>query len=331
MGLRLRYIVHAAIACGLVACSQGKGDTSAAVASGPVVAPGPSAPASEGSAAPAAVQLPGKAGSTIDRAATSAVGVAVDGEVLKNDQNDFYRFDVTSKLRDLAVVRLQNQSNTLRPYLKFYDADRKQLVENYDNTAGASIERTMTLEPGETFYVQVLAYNSTGKYTLSVVPKKAYDANEPNDDALSATPAKIDVASEGSILDEKDTDWFRISGARSPSVRVKLDNLSSTLRPYVKVYSATKSQILEKYDSTAGADLDFTVDIEAGQGFLSCSAALQQHWQVQAHRNGAAVDRRKVDRNGFTSAGEWPTSKAVANSSPLSLRGKGRGASSGEL
>jgi hypothetical protein len=263
----VRGIVCLAIVCGLAACSHDRGDASPQASAASARTTAASAGASVSPVSSAAPVAPGKPGGTIDASATAAIGAAIDGEMLKNDQNDFYRFDVSSKLRDLAVVRLQNQSNTLRPYIKFYDADRKQLVENYDNTPGASIDRTVTLEPGETFYVQVLAYNSTGKYTLSVTPKKAFDANEPNDDALSATSAKIDMAYEGSILDDKDADWFRIGGARSKTVRVKLDNLSSTLRPYVKVYSASKSLTLEKYDGTAGADLDFTVDIEPGKDF----------------------------------------------------------------
>lgn len=266
----LRNIVCAAIACAVVGCTQEKSDVPAPVtpaASAKPAASSPPASVAKDAAIAAPAAAPGKSGGTIDKATTSAIGSAIDGEILKNDQNDFYRFEVASKLRDLAIVRLQNQSNTLRPYIRFYDGDRKQLVESYDGTPGASVERTLSLEPGETFYVQVLAYNSVGKYTLSVTPQKAFDSHEPNDDALSATPGKIGAAIEGSMMDDKDSDWFRISGAASKTVHVTLDNLSSTLRPYVKVYSSTKSQMLEKYDGTAGANLDFTVNIEPGKDF----------------------------------------------------------------
>ena len=35
----------------------------------------------------------------------------------------------------------------------------------------------------------------------------------------------------------------------------------------MKIYSATKSQTDEKYDGTAGANLDFTIDVEPGKDF----------------------------------------------------------------
>jgi hypothetical protein len=255
-----RHLACVAILGGLAACSK----PDQGVASSPGVPDPTKAPA------PAAAAAPGvfaKAGVTIDQAPSLAADATTSGEIASTAQNDFYRFEVAAKVRDVAVVRLQNRSTSLRPYMKFYDANRSQLVENFDGTPGASVERRMTIEPGSTFYVQVLAYNSTGKYSLSVLPQHAYDAHEPNDDALSATPGKMAIANEGSILDDKDPDWFRISGAETKTVHVTLDNLSSTLRPYVKVFSATKSQVTEKYDSTPGANLDFTVDIEPGKDF----------------------------------------------------------------
>jgi len=68
-------------------------------------------------------------------------------------------------------------------------------------------------------------------------------------------------------MDDKDADWFHVTGATGGKVRIMLENLSPTLKPDVKIYSATKSQILEKYDGTAGAGLDFTVDVEPGKNF----------------------------------------------------------------
>jgi hypothetical protein len=195
------------------------------------------------------------------------VGASIAGEILKADENDFYRFDNPLKQRDLAIVRLQNKSATLRPYFKLFNADRSAMSESYDGTPGASVERQLMLEPGKTLYVQVLAYSSTGKYTLSVTPQKAFDSHEPNDDALSASPIAIGTAIDGSIMDDGDSDWFRITGATQKTIHVTLDNQSNTLKPYVKVYSANKSQMTEKYDGTPGANLDFTIDIEPGKDF----------------------------------------------------------------
>lgn len=46
------------------------------------------------------------------------------------------------------------------------------------------------------------------------------------------------------------------------------ENLSTTLRPNVKVYDGNKSLAVEKYDSTPGANLSFAVDIKAPRDFF---------------------------------------------------------------
>lgn len=276
----MRHLACVVIAGGLVACSQGKNDTNAPAAAvpsataKPAVAT-PSAPVATAAvksatapAAPTTGPSPGPSNGTIEQSSAGTIGTSIDGEILKPEQKDFYHFDVTSKIRDLAVVRLENKSSTLKPDFKIYDPNRVQLSDTYDGTAGASVEKTITIEPGKSFYVSVVpAYSSVGKYTLSITPQKAYDSYEPNNDVLSATPIAIGSPIAGTIMDDKDIRWFRITGAKKKTIHVVFDNQSTTLKPEVKIFSATKSQTLDKYDSTAGANLDFTVDVEPGKDF----------------------------------------------------------------
>ncbi|HTD28290.1 MAG TPA: hypothetical protein VK660_02770 [Xanthomonadaceae bacterium] len=275
----LRYLACAVIAGGLVACSAGKNEANAPAAAAPSATAKPAAgtkaaPSATPSAAPAAAASPATSASaspgssSIEQASAGTIGTSIEGEILKPDQKDFYHFDVTAKVRDLAVVRIQNKSSTLKPDFKTFDANRAQLSDTYDGTAGASVEKTITIEPGKSFYVAVSpAYNSTGKYTLSITPQKAYDAYEPNNDVLSAFPIAIGTPIAGSIMDDKDVRWFRMTGATKKTIHVVLDNQSTSLKPEVKIFSATKSQIMDKYDGTSGANLDFTVDIEPGKDF----------------------------------------------------------------
>jgi outer membrane protein OmpA-like peptidoglycan-associated protein len=266
MKTNVRNMAFAAIAAAVAACSPSANN------------PGATTPAASASATPAAAtsvspppasvsSAPVKAGGTIEQAAASSVGASIDGEILKTDQNDFYRFDNPLKQRDLAIVRLQNKSTTLKPDFKLFNADRSQGPESYDGTPGASVERTISLEPGQAFYVGVMNYGSTGKYTLSVTPQKAFDSHEPNDDVLTATSVAIGTTIDASIMDDKDQDWYRISGATQKTIHVTFDNQSTTLKPDVKMYSASKSGIGEKYDGTPGANLDFSFDVEPGKDF----------------------------------------------------------------
>ena len=260
-----RNLALAAIAGAIVACTQ-PGASNPGNAAAPAAAKTAATPAPAGPVAPTP-SGPVTPGSNIEQAATASIGTAIDGEIAKPDQNNFYKFDVALKQRDLGIVRLQNKSTTLKPEFKLYNADRSAGADVYDGTPGASVERTVALEPGQSFYVEVLNYGSMGKYTLSVTPQNAFDSHEPNDDVLSATSIAMGTTIEGSIMDDKDSDWFKITGNTAKTVHVTFDNLSSTLKPDVKMYSATKSNMGEKYDGTPGANLDYTFDVEPGKDF----------------------------------------------------------------
>jgi outer membrane protein OmpA-like peptidoglycan-associated protein len=207
-------------------------------------------------------------GDSITAAAPASVGMTITGEIKKDaTASQFYRFDNPGKLRDIVMVRLENKSATLRPDIKIYNAERSQIFEKYDGTPGANVEQPVSLDPGQSIYVEVLPYSSSGAYQLSALAQKAYDVNEPNDDQLHPTTLNFGSSIEGSVMDDKDSDWFHVTAPSSGKVTIALENLSATLRPDVKVYSAAKSQLIEKYDGTPGAGLDFTVDLQPGQDF----------------------------------------------------------------
>ncbi len=179
-------------------------------------------------------------GSAITSAAAATVGMTVAGEITDKAKSHFYRFDNPGKLRDVVIFRLENKSTTLKPDFKMYNADRSQIAEKYDGTAGASVENSISMDPGQTVYVEVLPYSSTGAYELSATPQHAYDANEPNDDQLHPTALKFGDSIEGSVMDDKDNDWFHVTAPSSGKVTIALENLSTTLQPDVKIYSQSQ-------------------------------------------------------------------------------------------
>jgi outer membrane protein OmpA-like peptidoglycan-associated protein len=239
----------------------------ALVACGPKNGAGNSAAASNGSPAAASTPVAVAGGSSLNSPAPVSVGTTVSGAIAQGGSSNFYRFDYSGKLRDIVVIKLANQSTTLRPDFKVYNSDRSQMFEKYDGTPGADVEAQLSMDSGQTIYVEVLPYSSAGAYQLSAIPQKAYDANEPNDDILHATPVKFGDPIEGSIMDDKDNDYFHVSATMGGKVEISLENLSSTLRPDVKIYNSMKSQVTEKYDGTPGAGLDFVVDLDPGKDF----------------------------------------------------------------
>ena len=256
--------IHALLAGAALACLGSCSPPQANIDSSLVAAPSSAAPVPP----PVIAAPPGAAGATMDAAKTLSVGMADIGAFTAPDaKSAFYRFDNKLKVRDLAIVRLENQSSTLKPDFKLYDFNKSQVGEKYDGTAGASVELPISVEPNQSFYVEVLPYNSIGKYKLSVTMQNAADQFEPNDDVLSAAAVNVGKDAVGAIMDEKDNDYFRFSGATKANLTVTLDNQSATLKPDIKIYDANKSQLMEKYDGTAGANLTFPINVEAGKDF----------------------------------------------------------------
>lgn len=234
----------------------------------------PAAPAPVDPQTPAA-----KAGASLAQAKPITVGRAEIGQITA-DTSNFYRFDNALKVRDVTIVRVENLSSTLQPWFKIYDANRSGLIEIGDRTPGASVEHSLSLEPGKPIYVQVAGYSSsTGKYTLSVTPQRAFDALEPNDDILSASSAKVGQDIVANIMDYKDSDWLHFSGAPQKPLTVTLENLSTTLTPEVKIYNSSKSKVFETYDQTPGANLSIPLPAGAGTDF---------YVQVQSLFSGSA-------------------------------------------
>lgn len=206
-------------------------------------------------------------GNTILTAAKTMIGKSVAGEIKEGGTSNFYYFANSGKLRDVVKVRLENTSTTLRPEIKVYNKERSRIASRYDNTRGANIELDVSVDPGDGIYVEVAPFSSAGSYNLSVVAQKAFDEYEANNDQLSAATLQFGRTIEANVMDDADSDWFHVTPATSGKITVSIENLSTTLRPSVKIYNARKSQIASKYDSTKGAGLSFNVDVDQGQDF----------------------------------------------------------------
>ena len=218
----------------------------------------------EGGSSPSSVTP----GATFEAAAAASMGMTVSAEITEQEPDHFYRFDNPGKLRDIVKVRLENKSSTLYPEVKIYNSERSRIAGKYDNTPGAHIEQTVVVEAGKAIYVEVMPWTkSAGAYELSVVPTKAYDAYEANDDQMTATTLNFGTAVEANIMDPEDRDWYHVTPATSGKISIGFENLSSGLYPDVRVYSANKSQVAGKYDATPGAGMDFNVDVQQGQDF----------------------------------------------------------------
>jgi hypothetical protein len=213
---------------------------------------------------------------TILEANPAPLGMPISGEIGVSNDVDYFKYHYDGAQRDVMKVTLQNLSTTLRPDVHVFDDKRSEILRAEDSTPAANLEFFFTVEPGKDFYIEVAPFGgqpSASRYTLSVVPQKAYDAYEPNDGASSATPIQLGQTISANILDKKDVDWYRLRDVRQEEIGVHLENMSSTLLPSIRVYDQNKAELDRKDSFTSGSDLQFTFKAGAGKDFYLAVAA----------------------------------------------------------
>jgi hypothetical protein len=181
---------------------------------------------------------------------------------------DVYAFTTPATYRDWIHIELQNLSTTLDPQLELFDATKASIGSTSNGTAGGDVSYDFVAQPTAKFSVRVSSHfvANGGVYVLRIVPKKAYDAHEPNDDILSARRISEATPLKAGIMDRHDVDVFSISGATSGerSLTLTIANGSTTLHPRLAVYDAGKTEIGSSYNATAGGDLSYSIKTPKG-------------------------------------------------------------------
>lgn len=202
------------------------------------------------------------------------IGTTIVGEISPAGDVDTYLFHYVSKLRDIVQVKLSNQSTTLTPALALYNQSKARIGNWYSATAGSDLSFSFSADPDQDYFVQVSSFaNDVGKYTLALLPQRAYDEYEPNDDVFHATLLKAGQEIVANVMDPKDIDWYRLTGLTHKQVTVHFENQSTTLVPVVTLHNQSKAQIDQKYSVTAGADLDLSFSADPGQDYYIQVAA----------------------------------------------------------
>lgn len=196
-----------------------------------------------------------------------ALNQPVRAEIMDTTDVDFFMFTYAEVRRDKIRITLQNQSTTLRPHLKIYNKNKSEILSLYDKTYGANVATDFAVAQGSEYYLQVSPYETQGTYILKVETMRAYDTHEPNDDVFTATEFENRTVLDANIMDDGDTDWYRITAKDSEQVTLKLENRSRTLRPSLAVYNNNKSTLDSSYDRTYGADLELSFKSTPGEDY----------------------------------------------------------------
>jgi hypothetical protein len=201
-----------------------------------------------------------------------APGKPVEGEIAAavNDL-DYFRITTPPAPRDLIAVETENRSTTLAPVLKIFDADgRVTDLGKTEREPGASLKLTIAPPPNTTFYLQLSGYGSSaGAYTLRVLPQKAFDPFEPNDDIFNARRIALGTPVTASIMDAADTDYFSFVSPRNGTVNIVVTNRSAALIPALSTfYPDLRSSGFGPDIRTPGANLRHILEVLENQTYF---------------------------------------------------------------
>ena len=192
-----------------------------------------------------------------------ALNTTVNAAIETPNDADFYTFTVPGNRRDIVDVRVTNTSTTLAPRLTIYSPDKSVLHNRYIGDGGANINHMFVPRPNDRYYASVSSAGGIGTYQLTVEAKNAFDAFEPNDNILSATPIAIGKPIKANIMDPGDADFYRFETQSAAKVSVFVENGLGSLAPRLTVYNPDKSILHNRYIGDAGANISHAFQAEA--------------------------------------------------------------------
>jgi methionine-rich copper-binding protein CopC len=169
----------------------------------------------------------------------SSIDVAYD--------QDWWRVTLTAGIS--YEFRLNTVSTTLDPYLRLLNASGTELASNDDDTNSSTFNSLITFTPqaSGTYYLSAQGYeNSTGSYSLSAVATDSIAAS-------TATTASLTVNGVGgtsSVNIVGDQDWWRVTLTAGISYEFRLNTVSTTLDPYLRLLNASGTELASNDDDT---------------------------------------------------------------------------------
>ena len=181
----------------------------------------------------------------------------IKGTVVEGEDVDYFKFSTPPIYRDTISIEVENRSTSLQPWVRLFDQKRSRVDQSYDNTPGANLVYSFSAEPKSVFYFFLRGNaKSAGDYSVRVLPLKRYDQYEPNDEILNAKSINLSVPVEAGVMDGPDIDYFTFTtSADIEKGVIIIENRSSSLQPWVRLFDYRKSDVGQSYDDTPGANV----------------------------------------------------------------------------
>ena len=195
-----------------------------------------------------------------------SVGQALDAEVQTAGDRDYFYFVVPSAPRDRFEVAIQSQSPSLKATVQLYDESGKMQGGSVAPNAGDSLNCLFSPAPDSKVFIVVSGDKDTsGAYSLSVKPRKSFDAYEPNDDMASAKHIEVGTRIQANIMDADDNDFYSFVSPRTGTVTIEVQAQGKLLSPAMTIFLSDwrTSGISPSADSSGKIRETLTVDERA--------------------------------------------------------------------
>jgi hypothetical protein len=166
------------------------------------------------------------------------IDTQVDADINSSSDVDWFEFVTPATPRDLVAIEFTNPSTTLALAMHVYDSGMRLTDIGKDAAGrGDSISRQFSPERNATFFIQVTSMRgSVGQYVLTVHPRRAFDAYEPNDDILSARKIALGETLTANIMDAQDRDYYWFEKPEAGTATIAIRGQSDTLLPALSTF-----------------------------------------------------------------------------------------------
>ncbi len=190
-----------------------------------------------------------------------SLSTAVQGSIADGSDLDIFSFTTPDVQRDWIQVRLKNHSDKLRPYLRLRTEGKKEIGGPTADNAGQDLTYEFVSEPNKKYLAVLGSYTeSSGSYELKVTSLEKYDPYEPNDNKDIPYTLTFDQLIRPNILDQYDMDYFEFTTDQDSGKVVVLVTASSSLRPYLRLYTSNKQEIGGPNADNKGQNLIYEFD-----------------------------------------------------------------------
>ncbi|MBU4589315.1 MAG: carboxypeptidase regulatory-like domain-containing protein [Candidatus Omnitrophica bacterium] len=169
---------------------------------------------------------------------------------------DYFKFDIGEK--GVFFVQMQDVPGGFRPSLKIYDSKGK-LISQKGGSDGEKIGLEAEIEEAGAYYLLIRdwysSFSSIDPYLFKAYFIKTLDEFEPNDVKEEAVLVEFGKNYFSTISTKGDSDFYKLSVPDAGRVFVYLNDTPPNIRPYMKLYKASRQSWIDSVAGFEGEDL----------------------------------------------------------------------------